>query len=52
MSFYLSCHKTLVLKLQDLFWILHDTYGGSESKTTIHNIVRAIKQIFVLDPVN
>ena len=42
---------TLVIKLHDLFW-MYDTYEGGNQKTTIIIKVRAIKQIFVIDPAN
>ena len=41
---------TLVLKLQDLFWIQYDTYEGWKSKNN-YNTVGTIEQICVLDPV-
>ena len=31
---------------------IYDTYESKKSKATINNKVRAIEQIFVLDPVN
>ena len=41
----------MVLKLQDLFRIMYDTYEGWKAKATINNKVRTIEQIRVLDPV-
>ena len=53
MNFYLSCHKSFInLNCKISFESCMILMGVRNQKTTIHNIVRAIKQIFVLDPVN
>ena len=42
----------MVVKLHDLSWIIHVLMRVKNQKTTIDNKVRAIEQIFELDPLN
>ena len=42
---------TLILKLNDLFWILYDTYERLKSKHNYLQHVGAAEQTCVLDPV-
>ena len=51
LTFTMSYLLTLVLKLCNLLRIIHDTMRVVNQKTTTNSKVRALEQLFMLDPV-